>query len=381
MMRRLIVPTVLLVLGALAVPVAGTGEAPSAAGSFGSTGPLAKARAWHTATVLPDGRVLVVGGQGHDMRRLRSVEVWDPATSASGPTGRLAMVHLAHTATLLPDGRVLVVGGLTKGGSSTSEAEVWDPVTGSFESAGALIEARAWHTATALADSRVLVFGGEGGGGRLVPATAEVWDPATASFAPAGSIPEVRFGHTATALPDGRVLMVISHGDEACECYLGAALLWDPAGASFTPTGAPIEVRHFHTATLLPDGRVLVVGGAGEGERSLASAEVWDPATGSFTPAGSLVEARQRHDAALLPDGRVLVVAGLGVPGDGGDTPALTSAEIWDPGTGMFSLAGSLTKVRMLHTVTALLDGRVLVLGGAADGEALASAEVWQATP
>jgi hypothetical protein len=87
-----------------------------------------------------------------------------------------------------------------------------------------------------------------------------------------------------------------------------------PATDAFRPAGSLAEARESHTATSLPDGRVLVVGGAVGDD--LASAEVWDPATASFGAAGSLAEAREFHTATLLPDGRVLVVGGLGIEED-----------------------------------------------------------------
>ncbi|MFV2063468.1 MAG: kelch repeat-containing protein, partial [Chloroflexota bacterium] len=127
---------------------------------------------------------------------------------------------------------------------------------------------------------------------------------------------------------------------------------------AFSPAGSLAEARGVHTATLLPDGRVLVVGGGGDGDL-LASAEIWDPVTASFGPAGSLGDARHSHTATLLPDGRVLVVGGGG--SDGG---VLAAAEVWDPATASFAPAGSLAEARILHTATLLPDGRVLVVGG-----------------
>jgi len=334
------------------------GAATGGPGTFGPAGSLAQGRVSHSATLLSDGRVLVIGGdpivgQG---RRIASAEVWDPATASFGPAGSLTTERGDHTATLLPDGRVLVIGG-DGGDDAILEAEVWDPATTSLGPAGSLADGHSNHTATLLPDGRVLVIGGSN---RL---EAEVWDPATASFGPASSLAEARRFHTATLLSDGRVLVV--GGSPRAE-------VWDPATELFSPAGSLAEARNTETATLLSDGRVLVVGGYGDGGVAYDSAEVWDPATASFRPAGSLTKARDAHTATLLPDGRVLVVGGYR---NRGGTHA--SAEVWDSATASFGPAGSLATERAAHTATLLPDGRVLIVGGHGDG-AFASAEVWE---
>ena len=128
------------------------------------------------------------------------------------------------------------------------------------------------QTATLLPDGRVLVVGGD-------PKSAEVWDPARGTFSPAGSPPETGYGTSTTALSDGRVLIVGGCiGDQGCERLLASAEVWDPETESFSPAGEMAVTRWSHTATALPDGRVLVVGGWEEdGVNVRASAEVWEP--------------------------------------------------------------------------------------------------------
>ena len=338
--------------------------APSGPGTFSPAGSLEMTRAAHTATLLPDGRVLVVGGfrpsDGGNIEIASSptAEIWDPATTSFGPAGRLTTPRDGHAATLLPDGGVLVIGGW---GNNVTSVEAWDPETESFSPAGSLTEPRLSATGTLLPDGRILVVGG------LNPAvprnSAELWDPTSASSQFGGVMGDRRWAHTATLLPDGRVLVV---GGMDGSHPLASAELWDPAAGSFEPTGSLAEGRDFHTATLLPDGRVLVVGGAFSSSSLRTSAELWDPATGSFSPAGSLAIGRSRHTATLLPDGRVLIV--------GGDWEnAQGSAELWDPATESFSPAASMAEGRWGHTATLLSDGRVLVVGGSSSP----SAEVW----
>ena len=343
---------------------------PTGAGVFSSAPPLKTIRASHTATLLPDGRILVLGGYRGDGANW-TAELRDPATGVFTSTGNLGDARYFHTATLLPDGRVLVVGGSADNQVTLASAELWDPATGAFTRAGTLATTRMFHTATLLDDGWVLVVGGLSSAGGTRAPDAELWDPATGKFGPAGNLAQPRGWHTATLLPDGRVL--VATGPKQVE-------VWDPDTRSFSPAGSLGQESWWGTATPLSDGRVLVVGGlAGDGYPgdggAVASAELWDPAASDFEPAGTLGQARGMHSATLLPDGRVLVVGGA--PAGGGPT-ALASTEIWDPATRTFAPGAPLAGVRAGHTATLLPDGRVVVIGGDEAGHGLATVEVWQ---
>jgi WD40 repeat protein len=315
------------------------------------TGSLNTARADHTATLLASNQVLVAGGLGPSSI-LASAELYDPATGNWIVTGSLNFNRYGHTATLLEDGKVLVAGG---GVSFDQFAELYDPATGNWTVTGGLNTGRYHHTATLLTDGRVLVAGGLGGARGITPlATAELYDPATGTWTVTGSLHSARASHTATLLPDGRVL--VTGGVDANHNLLASAELYDPATGNWIVTGSLNFNRYGHTATLLEDGKVLVAGGGVSFNQLFA--ELYDPATGTWTVTGSLNTGRLFHTATLLLDGRVLVAGG------GGDPRARTSTELYDPATVTWTFAGRLNTGRLFHTATLLSDGRVLVAGG-----------------
>jgi hypothetical protein len=366
--------------------LAGCGGTSATSGppGFNATGSMTAARMSHTATLLPNGKILVAGGYsggGPDhLTYLAAAELYDPASGTFSATGSMTTARAGATAILLPTGRVLIAGGYTIDGSGATialaSAELYDPASGTFTATGSMASARYHYAATLLGGGRAL-FAGGAGAGRTTLASAEVYDPATGTFGSAGSMTTGRIGQTATLLEDGRVLLVGGVRDESV--YLDSAELYDPASGTFTATGSMAAARYDPCATKLPDGRVLVAGGlvvGGDGMKvSLASAEIFDPATGAFTSTGSMAAARSAHGAVLLSSGRVLVVGGLAVH-SGADLYA-TTAELYDPAGGAFSAAGSTTG-RVSATVTLLADGRALIAGGGNASSVLASAELYQ---
>ncbi len=244
---------------------------------------------------------------------------YNPATGTFVATGSMSYPRANNSATLLSDGQVLIAGGNTD-----RSCQLFDPATGKFSPTGSLKTWRDNATATLLQDGRVLVAGGDQGDigpGQLMLASAEIYDPATGRFSPTGSMAAARTHHTATLLPDGRVL--IAGGYEVDHGLLSSAEIYDPATGRFTPTGSMADARNYATATLLADGRVLIVGG-NVGPNT--TAEIYDPASGTFSPTGSLVTERSGSATALLHDGRVLVVGGSHE-----QIGALTSAEVYWP--------------------------------------------------
>jgi N-acetylneuraminic acid mutarotase len=332
--------------------------------------------------LLPDNKVLVAYGSNSSAYNnaagyvgLSSIEVYDPSTGTfTEIVGDDGAGIYGHTATLLQNGEVLLAGGFVNSvwdyagiSSSDNGAGLYDSATGVFSGTGNMTANRGDHTATLLTNGKVLIAGGadqDPTGTGL--ASAELYDPSTGTFTQTGSMAVGRFLHTATLLQNGKVLIVGGALTSASD-PVTTAEVYDPSTGIFTMTGAMATARERHIATLLPDGRVLIVGGT-TSTGATATAEVYDPSTGSFSVTGSMAEARTFHTATLLPSGEVLVAGG----GDENST-----AEVYDPATGSFSITGVMEIGRSGHTATLLPNGSVLVAGGGIFA-GLASAELYQ---
>ena len=441
-------------------------------GRWTATGALHRARYAHTASLLPNGMVLVAGGccDVDGKASLTSSELWDPASGQWTITGDLRAPHAWHTATPLSDGTVLVAGGTFRGTASTASAELYDPAAGSWTAVGNLATARSLHTATLLNGDRVLLAGGSAGGCCNGITAAELYDPASHTWRAVQPMSTTRREHSAAVIAGGAAA-VISGGYTCCNEPMPtrtSAEVFDLASQTWSLTGSMSQARYGHTLATLGDGTVVAAGGAVYGQDPVASTERFHPAgaapqttqvtissnvaaasftatgtncnagtfatpatltwtvgatctltipvpdgyvfsgwsdgsqanprsvtapasaamysfmltstAGTWTAAGSLSAARRNHTATPLDDGTLLVTGGVGI-----GQPAIASAEIYDPGKGGWTTVASMISARNLHTATRLADGRVLVAGGSGGDGALAeiydpSTGQWTAT-
>jgi N-acetylneuraminic acid mutarotase len=364
MRRGLLASCLLLVATAAGIAAARpvSVQASGGVGLWSRAAGLVTGREEHTATLLRNGDVLVTGGRDGSNNVLASAELYHPATNRWTPSASMAASRYDHTATLLPNGNVLVLGGLAGPlpFGSLASSELYDPTANSWSAAAPMILSRARHTATLLADGRVLVVGGlslvvrEGG---LVPSQvtdAEIYDPAANRWSTTGPMGFSRLDHTAVRLADGRVLVAGGEGEGP---VLNSTEIYDPTTNRWI-SAAPMAVgRRGHTATLLPDGDVLVVGGIGSTPDletlSLRSGEIYDPRTNLWVTVASTAEVHVEHTATLL-DNEVVLVLGL----SGGSRP-----EVYDLAHNTWSIAGPLMD-RDHHTATRLGNGKVLIVGG-----------------
>lgn len=297
----------------------------------------------------------VVGGPAS----ARAADVWSPVASMATP-------RYLHEAIALPNGKVLVSGGYT-GSDFSASAELYDPAIDSWSPTGSMSVPRYVFASVLLGNGKVLVAGGYRGGtsASSYHASAELYDPVIGTWSPAATMSASRYRPTATLLANGKVLVVGGAGPS----LLASAELYDPAADSWTAAGSMAVARWEHTATLLANGDVLVAGG-GASLGPSASAEIYHPATGTWSSAASMTTARQVHTATRLANGDVLVAGGETTSGN-----FTASAERYHPATDTWTPVPSMSVPRAYATATTLAGGAVLVAGGFTGSDATATVE------
>lgn len=292
-------------------------------------GNMSVKRAGHSATLLRDGKVLIAGGSGADpfVGAQPDAELFDPVTGRFEKTGSMNYPRLSHQATLLIDGSVLITGGIIGNQTGDPPAEIYDPLSGKFFKVGHLHYPRFDHTATLLADGSVLIAGG----GRTINGLIEILDkaevfiPGTNEFRLVGSLEIPRHKHSAVLLPNGNILIFGGSDVKLWNGMITSAEVFDPNTNTFALTGNMSTARYKirDAAVLLQSGKVLIAGG---GEQL----EIYDPVKKIFVPVREgLMSARFSGTATLLADGRVILIGGYSEAPDKQGIRILPDSGIW----------------------------------------------------
>ena len=362
--RRVIFTLAAMTMATLPVLGGATGHAAtSTIGTWELTDSLNVVRFGHSSTLLANGRVLAAGGRTTNttptppatFTNHKSSELYDPITEEWTLTGSMTTARFSHTATLLNDGRVLVVGGFTDPPSSpnqpiTDTAELYDPATGTWTPTDSLDVRRALHGAAKLPDGKVLVAGGRTCD--LPPpdsttcvstnrtATAEVYDPATGLWTPTQSMSTSRHTTTAVALLDGRVLMPAGFAGNSIlpGGISDTADIYDPTTGTWSLTG-PLNIgRSRSGGILLPDGRALVAMGFRGPAVPNPTTETYDPATNTWSLAGNIdfQFSRFNFHFGTTANGMGLIAGGQFFAG-ATNSGIVTNSHIFDPTTNFWT--------------------------------------------
>lgn len=323
-------------------------SATQAARAWTSAGSAQGGQWGHSTTLLPSGRVLVVGGEFAD--------IFDPSTKSWTAAARPTQSRSSHTATLLDSGHVLVAGGSGAGGG----AEIFDFAANTWTPVASMTQSRYSHTATLLPSGKVLVAGGISGSGPT--SSAEVYDPNSGSWSAVSALPTRRFSHSAVLLQTGEVLVA---GGNDFLFMLSDALLFNPQNNSWRATGSLTEGRGGHSAIALPSGHVLVMAGFGGADiraTTLVSSELYNPSTGQWSSVAPMPQPRRHFQATALTTGEILVTGGL----ENSNVPQVgtTGTLLFNPSTNAWQVRGPMSVGRYHHTAIRLQSGEVLAVGG-----------------
>jgi uncharacterized protein (TIGR03437 family) len=289
--------------------------------------------------------------------------VWTATNSLFNPTIRHRLVRLAN-------GQAMSLGGVScNNGCSSSNAELYDPATQRWSRTRAMLRARTEPAATVLVDGRVLVSGGysSDGGSDATLASTEMYDVSAATWTEAAPMQTRRLAHDSVLLPGGNVLVYGGFTDPGTGAgqVVPSAEIYSPKENRWTPAGLSSIGRIRPAAVLLNDGRVLVCGGSSNVAQAapIARCELFDPAKREWSETGVMRDRRLGHGMVLLPNGKVLAVGGSSTD----NVTGIRSAEIYDPTTGAWRVTGQMKSGRTYHSATVLPSGMVLAAGGAVD--------------
>lgn len=334
-------------------------------GSTTTIGPSFAGRAFHTATTLATGKILIVGGENND-ETLDLVELYDPATDTLTEKAPLNMSRSEHTATLLGDGKVLVVGGYNSDNSwnPVNSVEIYDPAADSWTVIDNLPDPRCNHTSIALNGNRVLVTGGYDINWDYTD-TAYIYDAGTGNWSVHANMTFKRTEHTLALLPNGKIMAI--GGDSGLD-LLQQHEIYDPDADFWSFTEASSSKYAYHDSVVLPNNKVMVFGGHGNAWSLNSTVEFYDYATDTWSSGAPLPVATAVVSAGLLANNKVVMAGGTQVTGRSDDL------FIYDYLTDIWTTSGNLNEARRYHTLS-IVGNDVIVTGGQGTSGILKSVE------
>lgn len=329
--------------------------------------------AFHTATLLPDGSILLAGGT-NGSGVLANAEIFDPTAVSFTPTATtMKFPREQHTASLLPNGRVLLAGGFTTFPSTgpSNSTEIYYPDTKVFLAGQLMISSRSQHVAVTLPNGNVFVAGGYKGV-NTVTGSAEIYVSTSGTWMTAADMTTLgaakkRAIAAAAQLQDGRIMLCGGTNEGG---ILNSAIAYDPATNAWSNLANMPSALQGHTATVMFDGRVLVAGG-NDGFGETTSSYLYDPVGNSWATLNPLKSARFGHSANLLPNGTVMISGGVQQSslGSGSAANALETIEFYLPDWGEWADGQGETTLtagaRAFHTTTLAPNGQLYFIGGA----------------
>lgn len=361
-----------------------------------TTGSMNTPRWLHTATLLQNGQVLVVGGVRplkQNTPSLTSAEIYNPSTGKWTATGSMTTGRCQHTATLLPNGKVLVAGGYeynSHNSTGFSSAELYDPVTGTWSDTGSMNIGRSVHSATLLPNGKVLVASGifvccdE-----YLINTSELYDPITGVWTNTGTMTTVmpievtEFG--LALLQNGKVLAIglnaSNNNITSAELYNPTTGIWEPNGAIDAGTVGFLG----NNANLISNGHVVVNSYYNNGGILNSTTKIYNPVAATWLNTSSMSVSHFRPTVISLRNDNILASGGIlknSTDNNDDNYTASSISELYDPATGLWATTNPLNTARVGHTATLLSNGQVLVVGGlsyldAAENTTGASAELY----
>jgi hypothetical protein len=326
-----------------------------------SSPPMTVARASATATLLPNGKVLIAGGVGGST----SIELYDPATNTLSAGPPMGQARYDATATLLPNGKVLIAGG-NDGSNASNTTEFYNIATKSFAPGPSMVAARFGAVAALLPNGKILLAGGVTTPPGALTST-EIYDPLANSFSAGPTMSGAEAPTAAILMPNGKVLLI----GEALSGSVSVVELYNPADNSIAERSLN-TFRQFPAAALLPNGKVLIAGGAGGILGVLNTTQIYDPSLDTFVDGPSMTVGRWVATAAPTANGKVLVIGGNGL-----GTNILNSVEVYDSVTNSFTTGAPMSDPRVFPTATILPNGRVLIAGGWNGTNSLGNTELY----